>query len=265
MADVIAYIDEAGDEGFGKLRDPEAAGGQSRWLLLGACLVMADDDAKIPEWRDQIITRLQKSWRNVHFCDLGHDQRVVACQEIAKLPVGAAVTLSHKVTIPGTQWASIFKKKGFLYNYMVRWLLERITSEVATISPTARVKLVFSKRGGTDYHSMRDYLILMRDGLERKPPVRTIVWRTLDVDQIEVENHSKRAGLQLADCITSAFYAAVEPNRFGNYETRYADLLRGNVIHKKGNALNHGVAPVPHWAKCAADEAQLAFFKSFVK
>ena len=94
MADYIAYIDEAGDEGFGKLRDPEKAGGQSRWLLIGACLVAAEHDSKTPGWRDEIVSRLQKSWQHIHFCDLNHDQRVVVSQEIAKLPVAAAITFS---------------------------------------------------------------------------------------------------------------------------------------------------------------------------
>ena len=261
----IAYIDEAGDEGFGKLRDPANAGGQSRWLLIGACLVLAENDPKVPQWRDGVIERLQKPWKHLHFCDLSHDQRVVVSQEISKLPLGAALTFSHKVTIPGTKFAEVFAKKGYLYNYLLRWLLERLTSEVAAADPNGRLRLVFSKRGGTNYRSMRDYLILMRDGRELLKPVRSINWKVLDVDDIEVENHSKRAGLQLADCITSAFYAAVEPNRYGNYEPRYADQLRPRVIHKGGNALNHGIAPVPSFSGCRADEAQMAFFRSFTK
>jgi hypothetical protein len=37
------------------------------------------------------------------------------------------------------------------------------------------------------------------------------------------------------------------------------------VIRKGENALNHGVIPVPHFAKSGASDDQLAFFRSFMK
>lgn len=263
MPDFIAYIDEAGDEGFGRLRDPDNAGGQSRWLLLGAALVRADDDPNLPKWRDEILSGLRKKCRDLHFCDLKHDQRVFVSQRIAALPVQAAVVLSHKVTIPGTPWAATFKRKGYLYNYLVRWLLERLTTHVASTGQDVRLRLVFSRRGGTDYDTMRDYLILMRDGRELIPPVRRIVWRVLDVNDIAVENHAVRAGLQFADCITSAFHKAVEPNQFGNFEPRYAESLRWSVLRDGRSALNCGVAPIPSWTRCQPDQHHRDFFMSF--
>ena len=36
-----------------------------------------------------------------------------------------------------------------------------------------------------------------------------------DPSNIVVENHSKRAGLQIADAVTSAYFLAVEPNYYG--------------------------------------------------
>jgi hypothetical protein len=266
MPDFIAYIDEAGDEGFGKLRTQGVNGGQSRWLLMGACIVEAQHDAKLPQWRDGIIKRLEKPWRDLHFINLGHDQRVVTCQEIAKLPVLGAVAFSHKITIPGTKYAGVFKQKGYLYNYLVRWLLERITADVkAKPGGPHRLRLVFSRRGGTNYTVMTNYLRRLRDDRTMYPIVYNIAWDVLNPNDLAVLNHSRSAGLQLADCITSAFHSAVEPNMFGNYEARYADLLRGNVIRKRGNALNQGIIPVPHFAKCDADAAQIAFFRSFMK
>src|SRR5688500_3583465 len=100
MAHLIAYIDEAGDEGFGKLKEAKGNGGQTRWLAIGACIVAASNDAKLPGWRDAILSRFPGKKRDLHFRDLNHHQKVVACQEIAKLPVGAAITFSNKTTIP---------------------------------------------------------------------------------------------------------------------------------------------------------------------
>ena len=92
---------------------------------------------------------------------------------------------------------------------------------------------------------MKDYLMLMRDGHETAKPVRSINWSVVDVDAIAVENHNKWAGLQISDCVTSAFFRAIEPNIYGNYEPRYAQILKGNLIKSGGNALNCGLTPVP--------------------
>ena len=125
------------------------------------------------------------------------------------------------------------------------------------------LRLVFSRRGGTDYATMRDYLILMRDGREMIKPVRSIKWEVLNVDNIAVEAHAKWAGLQIADCITSAFFAAVETNVYDNHETRYADQLRPRMIHRNGNALNCGVTPVPSFTGCKPAPHHREFFLSF--
>src|SRR3981189_2830975 len=105
MNQYVAYIDEAGDEGFGKLATGNA-GGQSRWLVIGACIVTRADDLRLPQLRNAICARLGKGTnRTIHFRDLKHNQRIVACQEIAKFPVSICVPLSHKVTIPGSRFA----------------------------------------------------------------------------------------------------------------------------------------------------------------
>lgn len=259
----VAYIDEAGDEGFGKLA-AGPIGGQSRWLILGCCLVPREDDLKLPLWRDQMLARFpQKQSRDLHFRHLLHNQKVVVCQEIAARPIEACLTLSHKATLPGSRWEETFKQKGYLYNYLLRWLLERVTHYCANQQANCSLKVVFSRRGNTDYQSMNRYLKLMRDGLELMKPVRSINWNVFDIDSIAVENHSKWAGLQIADCISSAFFSAVEPNVYGNYEPTYAQLLGGNLITRNGNALNCGLTPVPSLSRCACDDEQNAFFRSF--
>jgi Protein of unknown function (DUF3800) len=263
MHHFTVYIDEAGDEGFGKLA-AGPTGGQSRWLILGACIVSRENDLKLPTWRDQILARFPNSRkRDLHFRDLKHDQKTVVSQEIAKLPIGACLTLSHKVTIAGSRFEEAFKKKGYLYNYMIRWLLERVTAACAKKDPNCSIKIVFSRRGGTDYKTMKEYLELMRDGKEVMPPTRSINWNVLDVNSIAVENHSKWAGLQIADCITSAFFAAVEPNKYGNYEQSYALLLKDRLLKAKGSFLDCGLTPVPSLKKCAPNDTQIRFFDNF--
>lgn len=263
----VIYIDEAGDEGFGKLAGPNR-GGQSNWLLLGAAIVGGEYDPQLPHLKNRILQRFpEKKTPDLHFRTLKHEQKVVVAQEIAQEPIGVCITFSHKVTIPGSPWAHTFKQPGYLYNYLTRWLLERVTAHCARDAKDrgikGRIKVVFSRRGGTDYQAMRDYMLLMRNGREVIRPIRSIDWSVFHPNNIVVENHSKWAGLQIADATTSAFFAAVEPNGYGNHEPRYAAELAGNVICKKGCALNVGVSPVPGLAQCRPTSAQRAFFEGF--
>jgi Protein of unknown function (DUF3800) len=265
----IAYVDEAGDEGLGKLSSG-TSGGQSRWLLLGAAIVRGADDPDIPKYRDAIMDRFpNKRRRDLHFRELKHEQKVVVAQEIAKLPVKTCITLSHKATLVGSGSESRFREPGLYYRYMTRWLLERVSTQCARDAQKegiqGRLRVVFSRRGGTDYNSMTSYMEFMRDGRERIQPARSIDWSVFDPSDIAVENHGVRAGLQLADAVTSAFFVAVEPNLYGNYDTTYADILRGSVLRLNGNALNTGVSPVPGLDRCGADELQRAFLESFRK
>jgi hypothetical protein len=268
MKEYVAYIDEAGDEGFGKLA-AGPLGGQSRWLVLGACIVSRENDLKLPLLRDGILSHFPKrKTRDLHFRDLNHAQKIVACQDIAAFRLGVCVTLSHKVTIPGTRFEPIFKKKQYLYNYMVRWLLERLTAVCARAArpSVCTLKLVFSRRSGTNYQVMKDYLVLMRDGLEVIRPVRSINWDVLDVENIAVENHSKWAGLQIADCTTSAYFMALEPNVYGNSEPSYANILKSKLLKDpQGRVLNCGVTPVPSLMNCGANAVQLSFLRSLEK
>lgn len=264
----VAYIDEAGDEGLGKLA-AGPVGGQSRWLILGACLVARADDLKLPAFRDKILARFpqRSAAKDLHFRHLKHAQRTVVCQEISQMPIGICVAMSHKVTIPGTRWEATFKKPGFLYNWLVRWLLERLTYQCKLISggKPCSLKVVFSRRANTNYQAMRNYLILMRDKKEVMKPVRSILWNVLDIDSIIVENHSKWAGLQIADCVTSAFFVGVEPNAYGNYEHQYGHVLKNKLIKDRGSVLNCGLVPVPSLTACKVDAQQKEFFLGCMK
>lgn len=265
MVEYIAYIDEAGDDGFHKLATADK-GGQSRWLILGCCLVTTDVDKLLPGFRDSILSRFPKrKTRELHFRNLNHAQKVVTSQMIGEFPVDGALALSNKATLPGSKWATTFAQKGYLYNYLLRWLLERVTHHCHTQNQGCSLRLVFSRRSGTDYQKMVEYLELMRGGHEVMRPVRSINWNVFNISDIRVENHGKWAGLQIADCLTSAFFSAIEPNVYGNYETSYANHLRSRLITVGGTALNAGLAFVPSFAKSKLDAKQLAFVETFKK
>jgi hypothetical protein len=262
----VAYIDESGDEGFGKLRS-EGKTGQSRWLSIGAAIVSKENDRFVPSWRDEIIDLFPKRQnRDLHFRFMNHDQRVAACSVLATKPVGICVIASNKETLLDSSKLEIFKRKGYLYNYLVRFLLERVTHAVALaavrVKDEARLSVEFSRRSGTDYQSMREYLCLMRDGREVLRPVRSINWDVLDPDDIRVENHSNRAGLQIADVLTSATSSALDPNQYGQIEPRYALMLKRRYIRHSKQILDCGLTLIPPVSKCPLNDEQRSFIEA---
>ncbi|QND54160.1 DUF3800 domain-containing protein [Phyllobacterium sp. 628] len=234
---------------------------------MGACIVRNDNDKLLPSWRDEILRQFpQKRTLDLHFRDLKHDQRVQTCLMLAQKPIGACVVASNKITLLTHPKREIFKQKQHLYNYLTRFLLERLTHACKRKSEieddgSASLKVVFSRRRGTDYHAMREYLEFLRDGREVMTPVRTINWDVLSPSDIAVENHSKRAGLQIADVFTSALWHAIEPNRYGFCESRYARSLAVRLIKTNGQRLNYGLTLVPPFGKSPLNDEQKEFIE----
>lgn len=254
LDEYFVYIDEAGDEGFGKLRSA-SSNGQSKWLMLGCIVVSKENDGKLPKWRNSILECFpHKRRRDLHFHKLKHEQKVATCRMMADFPFGACVVCSDKQSLLDldAKLLSVYKQKGHLYNYLVRYLLERVTEKCALKSKRAgrlcKVHVTFSKRGGTDYQVMRDYLFFMRDGREKLPPVRSINWDVLNPEDVRVEDHSQRAGLQLADVVTSATYSGLETNLYGDCEPRYAKLLKARFLVTSGKIENSGITIMPRSA-----------------
>lgn len=262
-SEFIAYIDEAGDEGFGKLKTASRTGGQSSWLILGAMIVDARHDPLVPTWKRDIRAKFpEKRSPDLHWSKLNHDQRVVVSSDLSVLPMHTALTLSHKVTLPGGTWDRTFKGPGYLYIYLTSWLIERLIDWCKRQSPHGDVSLriVFSKRRGTNYDAMKQYLFRLARGEVRIESPMNADWSILDIDEIEVEDHSKRAGLQLADCTTSAFFTALEPNRYGNIETSYAHRLIGKLIKNGAEEIRDaGLTIVPGLHAASPSERQLRF------
>ena len=104
----------------------------------------------------------KRARKDLHFRDLNHSQRVAATKLIGEKPIGVCVIASNKGTIIDSPKKEIFKEKQHLYNYLVRFLMERLTDacakkvNIAGNGP-ARLFVTFSRRSGTDYGVMQEY------------------------------------------------------------------------------------------------------------
>jgi hypothetical protein len=258
---------------MGRFRAP-GQDGQSHWLVLATGITDRDQDAQIPNWKREILLGLPgRRKETLHFRELDHGARLFAAQCICEKRIGFLTVLAHKPAI--SLWKGFAQKrqpeKNMLYKYLLRLLIEKITDTIARIcarqnGKNEKVKLVFSRRGGMDYADFRSYMEHLRNLQQRGGAYHPIWWEHLDLDAMEATDHSLRAGLQIADVCASSFFHAVEPNRYGMTEARYAQILRPRLIPSRTQeVLYYGVKPVPDLGSLSLAEDQRAFFRSWKK
>jgi hypothetical protein len=161
--------------------------------------------------------------------------------------------LAAKEPIP----KGIYAEKNQLYFYMTRYLIERLSWLCRDHRPNAtegdgRVAITFSRRGGMQYDSFREYLELLKTDHEVR-----IHWPVIDIGAVSAADHSSSASLQLADAIASAFAAGFEPDRYGNCEPRYAETLKPITYNRNKNYLSYGVKIVPKHDECGLSPQQM--------
>lgn len=260
----VAYIDESGDDGLKNFKELGKQGGSTHWLVISCHVAKYTHDLEFVRWRDKIKQQMPNSAkRDLHFRKLTHSQKVFACQKISQLPLRTISILSNKTTIPKDK----YKEKNLLYWYITRYLIERLSWLCRDLRPqvpegNGKVKIIFSKRGGMNYEDFRQYLTRLKNKSEDDNGI-SIHWPVIDINSVEAKDHSTRAGLQLADCIASAFREAVEKNEYGNYEPRYAQELKNNIYQRKGNYLSYGVKTLPSNDGMTLDAEQTKFFNFF--
>lgn len=254
----IAYIDESGDDGFGNYREIGGRGGSSRWLGITAFLIRTSREFETVSWRDEILARMpERQTRELHFAKLNHSQRIVACQAIASKPIRLVSVLANKERLH----AERFDEKNYLYFYVTRYLVERLSwlcRDYRRDVPEGdgRLAITFSRRGGMSYDGFRTYLRTLRDVGDESVRIH---WPVIDIDAVDAADHAKRAGLQLADTAASAFTAGVEPDRYGNCEPRYSEILRPVTYRHRGAYWGYGVKfmPPPEDALLTADQMKM--------
>lgn len=260
----IAYIDESGDDGIsGNYREPGGRGGSSHWLTISASMWRYSRDLEAVQWRNEIRDRLPNGIRNkpIHCKHFDHQKKVMACQLLATKPIRSICVMSNKPSIP----QNVYNEKNQLYFYLSRYLLERISWFCRDTRPNVpegdgRVKIIFSRRGGLSYEGFRDYLTKLR---QANDPGIQINWPVIDISGIEAMDHSKRAGLQIADIVACSMTAGLEPDLYGNCEARYAELLRPIVYRRGRNFLSYGVKIVPRPEQLELSDQQKKFIGVF--
>lgn len=271
----VAFIDEAGDDGLAKVRpiDPDGA---SEWFVLSAVVVSIENEPDVPQWHKALREDIgQRQSRTIHFKRLNEDwRREALCSAMAQLPIRCFVVVSNKKSMRGhtNKRAAKVPARNPFYCWMTRLLLERVTQWCGNrngleVAHEGKVKFVFSERGGMSYSQFAAYLHwlkLQSLGNSLYLPQGDLDWSVVSTDLIEAYNHERKAGLQLADVVASAFYQAVSLKPDGTTRPRYAELLRPRMAIRGGTHAGFGVKMMPtHIWRYGVDEVQTRIFSFY--
>jgi hypothetical protein len=208
----VLYVDEAGEEGFKET--------SSEWFILGGALHTNRELQGCCDCYDTFkAARKNNDWF-FHFQKRSHDERIGFIHAIRQAPYQGMAVVFHK---PSIDKPENFKKKYWLYFYALKFLLERATKWA---DKTARepIHLMLSSRKGLDKNDLQEYF----SRIKSSPFVKRdeMLWHSFQHDEIHIEPNRKFRGLQVADCIASAVYKAVEVSEYGTLEPRYITDLK---------------------------------------
>ena len=241
----IAYVDESGDEGFVFNADGT---GSSRWFVLSAAVIRQTNDLQMVSCLKEVRAVLKKEPKTpLHFVDLKHEQRVPYIRRVGELPIRTVSVLVYKPLIAEPE--KFQNTKYLLYRYATRLLLERVSWLCRDHRKTGEgdgfCEVIFSNRSNMSYEEIRSYLRLLMKQSEANPSQVQIDRSVIDPDRICAVEHSKLAGLQVADAVASGFHFALKVNRYGETETSYLPHLRISIYRHKDAALGYGLKVWP--------------------
>lgn len=232
----VVFIDESGDEGFVFRDDPDNPDdrGSSRWLVLSAVVFHAASELSEGKLIETAQRKLgSRSNKPLHYSKLSHDKQVAYAGIISGARMKLVTVLVHKPSL----YAPSFSEKHVLYRYVSKFLLERVSwmcrdrfndQSLSRCAGSGRAYVVFSNRRTMSYEDLRDYLrTLKRNGNGDS----MIDWNVVDPEDVDSKPHEELRGLQFADVVASAYWNAVEPNKFGHTDDQSARLLRSKIYH----------------------------------
>ncbi len=243
----IAYIDESGDIGI----NPEK-GGSSQWFGIAAFVVRASNDINLVRHKKNILETCGCQTNFIHMKEItNEDKRRYIAQEVAKFESKCIVVLSNKISLYNK---GVFLDKDSYYQYMCRYLLERITScctkwHKEINEGNGKVKIIFATRGGMNYDALKSYLCTLRDSPAvnekiEKQNLPKINWDIIDIDEVQNIPSDKRVGLQFADVLSYSFFKAVNKNNYGMVNVGYCKLFEKRMYASNGRIWHHGLTIV---------------------
>jgi len=229
-----AFIDESGDDGM--------TSKSSSWLLLAGYAI---PESEMNAMKCSLAAGVQHIWSgktvpsHVHFCQASHTKR----KALLQLVRGASSNLTifaiaaHKPSLDPEEMSRL--RCPSLYNYMAKFLVERLTWYAADCDK--KVRMTFATRSQIPFGQLKTYLLCTLRG--RSYPVHDIKYERLDSIGNIPANHNWL--VQGADWIASGFASGLNQDQHGQVEIGYTEILWGKFWIRKGNLWSYGIKVIP--------------------
>jgi hypothetical protein len=273
----IAYIDEAGDDGLQRV-GPSDPGAASEWLVLSCLLIKVDREPEVLPWVKTLVGSFNRhQMSHLHFRQLRDDQKLSAAKYLAGLPVRMFAVISNKKNIQGYSNPLAAQAKinvtAWFYVWMTRILLERVTDYCSRKTTRDHgelrtIRFEFASRGGVKIGDVATYF----ENLKAQDQFGLMYhsawkpkWDVMNFDEILTFPAKARAGLQLADCVASAFYSALELTAQGIVKPQFAASLLPRMARSKNNRLyGFGLKVWPSYAPTIVTPVQRPLFDLYL-
>jgi hypothetical protein len=231
-------------------------------MVIAAVLIKANSESNVVPWVQDIIKKLdQHQITHLHFRTLKDDKKETVCNDIAQLKIRIFAVLSHKHNMIGYRNVRAEKARvnrtAWFYCWMTRLLMEKITAycgrrSIRDYGEHRVVRCEFSDRGGVRIEDIKDYYKYLSDqsklGMMHHDRY-DLDWRVFSPNELFIYPNRMRAGLQLADCVASAFFAGLEATPEGIIKPAFAKRLVPRICaDHKGKRYGYGVRTMPVWA-----------------
>jgi len=258
--DTKRRIDTARDILVGKVPDPKSQVEQITIALIYKFMDDMDAEAEELGGKRKFFTGnyARYGWAKLMAPSLGGHEMLGLYGD---LPIRTVSVLVYKPLIAEPE--KFQNTKFLLYRYATRLLLERVSwlgrDQRRPGEGDGFTEVIFSNRSNMSYEDIRSYLRLLLKQAEANPGQVQIDKTVIDPERIRAVEHSKLAGLQVADAVASGFHFALKVNRYGETETGYLPHLKKTIYRHKAVALGYGLKLWPEDLATVKAKAPEAF------
>jgi hypothetical protein len=227
-----AFFDEAGDEGL--------TGKSTPWLCIGGWVV---PEAELDGIKKFLAEGAEKVWRggnkppsHIHFQQIAsHAQRKALLKMLCGLNFTALSTVAHKQSFRKETLAAF--KCPTMFNFVAKHALERVSWLGKSYQRT--IAVTFASRAEDSWAQLKKYIEILRGRTDHQIHfnyIHSITNTPANVNSL----------VQAADWISSSVANGLNPDKYGNVECGYAEILWGKFWNKNGKFWTYGMKVLPY-------------------
>ncbi len=231
--DLVAYIDEAGDEGLNSQ--------SSKFFVVGCVVMQHKEFIQTRNNLDLFQKQINRQWKNIHFKSLQHNRRKDLCAYIAKSEYKVICSCFSKFEL--SQEEKYLCLYPSMYFVGIKNVIERVSWYTQQVT-TGKVHIMIANRNKVSSNNLQYYLFETSKNANKN---LTYYNRLGNI----VVGGQEEYGIKVADCITSSIFQLIEPQGIAQQgDSSYSEIcLKGRFYssnHSKyGGIWNNGIRCTP--------------------